>query len=204
MKRRRDTRPPAERETALIAAAERLFAERGVAATTVADIAAAAGLAKGTFYLHFETKEHLVAVLKSRFVAAMLEGVAAFDLPTQPSDWWDLLDDFVAAMLDVLLANLALIEITATETPTAVAGELYGDAEAQVVEVMAAGVEAGIAAGVFEARNPRMTVLLLLHAAMCTIEHFVITDEAIDREEFVATTQELVRKALTPSHARGG
>ena len=42
---------------ALLRAAEEVFAERGVAGAKVEDIARKAGLSKGAFYLHFESKE---------------------------------------------------------------------------------------------------------------------------------------------------
>ncbi|MGH2686284.1 MAG: hypothetical protein ACRDJP_12530, partial [Actinomycetota bacterium] len=109
-----------------------------------------------------------------------------------------LVDEFVAAMLDALLANLPLIGVMADETPSQATRDLYGDAEAQVVDIIAAGLSAGIEAGAFETRNPRLLALLLLHAAMCTIEHFVVMGDDIDRDELVATTQELARKALAP------
>ena len=41
-------------------AANRLFLERGVDATTVDAICAAAGISKGTFYLYFHRKEDLL------------------------------------------------------------------------------------------------------------------------------------------------
>jgi len=37
----------------------KLFVEKGITETTVRDIAAAAGLAEGTLYRHFDSKEHL-------------------------------------------------------------------------------------------------------------------------------------------------
>lgn len=47
----------------LLAGARELFAGRGVAATAVSDITRAAGIAKGTFYRYFESKEALVDAL---------------------------------------------------------------------------------------------------------------------------------------------
>jgi AcrR family transcriptional regulator len=49
------------RRAALTAAAYRLFSERGYEATTVHDIAAAAGLTERTFYRYFDGKEGLLA-----------------------------------------------------------------------------------------------------------------------------------------------
>ncbi|MCW4116865.1 TetR/AcrR family transcriptional regulator [Aurantimonas sp. MSK8Z-1] len=46
---------------ALVKAALALFLERGFKATRMSDVAAAAGLAKGTTYLHFKDKESLFA-----------------------------------------------------------------------------------------------------------------------------------------------
>jgi AcrR family transcriptional regulator len=48
-----------ERKRQLLDAAARLFADQGYAATRVADIADAAGVAKGLFYWYFENKEAL-------------------------------------------------------------------------------------------------------------------------------------------------
>lgn len=50
----------AERRGQLVAAAAGVFAERGVTATSVADIVRAAGVAQGTFYLYFTTKDDVV------------------------------------------------------------------------------------------------------------------------------------------------
>lgn len=56
---RRKRKQPAERRSEIIRAALTLFAARGFAATKLDDVAAAAGIAKGTIYLYFETKEEL-------------------------------------------------------------------------------------------------------------------------------------------------
>lgn len=65
------TKQPEARRDQLLDAAERLFAEKGYAETTVADIAEAAGVAKGTFYLYFPSKEHCVTALGERLARGM-------------------------------------------------------------------------------------------------------------------------------------
>jgi AcrR family transcriptional regulator len=58
--------PAAERGALIEAAAARLFAERGYGATTVADIAAEAGVSKPILYRHFESKKQLQLALLER------------------------------------------------------------------------------------------------------------------------------------------
>lgn len=52
----------------ILAAAQELFFQNGVPGTTVADIASRAGIAKGTFYHHFKSKEDLVSEFASRWI----------------------------------------------------------------------------------------------------------------------------------------
>jgi AcrR family transcriptional regulator len=52
-----------ETRATIFAAATQLFAQNGYHATTVADIATAAGVAKGTFFVHFPSKDAVIAAL---------------------------------------------------------------------------------------------------------------------------------------------
>ncbi len=54
------TRRPEARPREILAAALRLFAERGYTATSLEDVAAAAGVTKGTIYYYFRSKEALL------------------------------------------------------------------------------------------------------------------------------------------------
>ncbi len=62
-----------EREQLILQAADRLFLEKGYHDTSIDDIAAQVGISKGTVYLHFASKEDLVAALFDRGIHAMLE-----------------------------------------------------------------------------------------------------------------------------------
>jgi AcrR family transcriptional regulator len=55
-----DERPPAQR---LLAAAEELFGQRSYRRTTVADICARAGIATGSFYAYYGSKEEIFAAV---------------------------------------------------------------------------------------------------------------------------------------------
>ncbi len=51
----------AENRERIVAVAARLFRERGIAAVSVAELMAAAGMTHGCFYKHFESKDALIA-----------------------------------------------------------------------------------------------------------------------------------------------
>jgi AcrR family transcriptional regulator len=53
----------------LAAVAAGVFIERGVARTAVSDIVSAAGIAQGTFYLYFDSKDDMVVAVADRFVS---------------------------------------------------------------------------------------------------------------------------------------
>jgi TetR/AcrR family transcriptional regulator, cholesterol catabolism regulator len=69
---------------AIIAAAVTLFAERGFAATSVQDIVAQAGVTKGAFYHHFDSKNsvflEIYSILPNHFLRTARE-ISSTDLP---------------------------------------------------------------------------------------------------------------------------
>lgn len=62
-----------ENKRAIVAAAEKLFRERGVAAVGLAELTKAAGFTQGGFYNHFKSKDALVAAVMEK---AMEDGAA--------------------------------------------------------------------------------------------------------------------------------
>jgi TetR/AcrR family transcriptional regulator, fatty acid metabolism regulator protein len=60
------------RRDELVSAAARVFADQGVANTAVSDIVGTAGVAQGTFYLYFQTKDDIVLAVVERFADGMM------------------------------------------------------------------------------------------------------------------------------------
>lgn len=75
--RKRRIMPAEIRIDDLLTAAADLFLDKGIEATTVDDIAARAGVAKGTFYHYFDTKTEVILALRERFSRGFVDRVAA-------------------------------------------------------------------------------------------------------------------------------
>ena len=92
-KKRRRIDPSGKRD-AILKAGEMLFAAQGYTNTSIADIAAQAGVAVGTVYRLFPDKSALLATLhramENRFIGAMLEGWRS---QTNYSDRFDFMID---------------------------------------------------------------------------------------------------------------
>lgn len=68
--------PNGDKRTRILEAAVAVFARGGFHATRVADVARAAGVADGTIYLYFESKEALVLAVFEQRIGRMLDTIA--------------------------------------------------------------------------------------------------------------------------------
>ena len=84
-RRRKDERP-----SELVSAALDLFVDRGFAATRLDDVAARAGVSKGTLYLYFESKEALFKAAIEEAIVPLL-AVAESEIASYQGDSVDLL-----------------------------------------------------------------------------------------------------------------
>jgi AcrR family transcriptional regulator len=104
----------------LLDAAAQLFAERGVAAVSMDDVAAAAGVGKGTVFRRFGDKSGLaVALLDERereLQQALLAGPPPLGPGASPAER---LAAFVQAYLDYATGHLDLVRLSETASPGA-------------------------------------------------------------------------------------
>jgi AcrR family transcriptional regulator len=102
-------RAKSDRRSQLIAAAERLVAERGYLAVRLEDIGAAAGVTGPAIYRHFSNKEALLVELLVGISTRLLAG--ATDVVAQAQDPASALDGLVDFHLDFALGESDLIRI---------------------------------------------------------------------------------------------
>lgn len=120
------TPPPKERadaarnRAAVLEAAGRLFAEHGVEAVSMDQVAAAAGVGKGTLFRRFGDKSGLAAALLDNRERVLQEAILHGPPPLGPGAPADeRLTAFIDAYLDYLLEHLALIRMSETAAPGA-------------------------------------------------------------------------------------
>ncbi len=120
----------------------------------MADVAAEAGVAKGTPYLYFESKAALIAALRARHLERFAEalGPAATGGPTRR------LVRFVDQLFAFSTANAAMHHVLFHE-----AGFSERDAFAAAVVILTDIVADGVAAGEMTAPRPQVAAVFVLH-----------------------------------------
>lgn len=104
----------------ILESAERLFAIHGVARVTMDDIAAAAGVGKGTLYRRFGDKGGLAVALLDERERALQERILRGPAPLGPgAPPAERLAAFVRAYLDLVIAQSDLVLMSETSAPGA-------------------------------------------------------------------------------------
>jgi len=75
MKQKSEEKTHMTRKEAVIRAATELFAQRGYSATPTSEIAQAAGVAEGTIFHHFKTKEGILVYIVKDMLDAYIQGI---------------------------------------------------------------------------------------------------------------------------------
>jgi AcrR family transcriptional regulator len=131
-----------------VTAAGRVFAEKGVANTAVSDIVKAAGVAQGTFYLYFKTKEDVLVAVVERTVDRLLDTAEA----AVNADGLSAVDRFMA-LKDALVrveadAPVELIELLHLPENRALHDRMAEHLLPRFVPLLVSIVEQGVTEGV--------------------------------------------------------
>jgi AcrR family transcriptional regulator len=214
----RSAAPTAPRERAdaarnrrlLLDAAARLFAERGVAAVSIDDVAAAAGVGKGTVFRRFGDKSGLAVALLDERERELQQAILAGPPPLGPGAApGQRLAAFVEAYLDYATGSLELVRLSETASPGAryrigsyrfwhrhvqllLEEAVVPDADA-LAHVLLAPLAADLLHGLGPEQRPahRRAVVALVAAALATGQGGAMTEPDADQQH-VAQRAELL------------
>ena len=187
------------RRSTLVTAAAAAFAERGVANTSVSDIVRAAGVAQGTFYLYFDSKDDVVLAVVERMAEAI------FDAATARVEVGATAVDRLLILRDVLSeAGSApgaadLVDVMHRRENRALHDRLAEDITPRLARLVEAIVSQGVAEGGFDVADTRAAAWFVL-SGLQSVE--LSGTAGPDMPAALATATELALRALGCREAR--
>lgn len=205
--RRKDARPEE-----ISAAALELFVEHGYAGTRLEDVAARAGVSKGTLYLYFASKEELFkAVVREGLVSPLTEFRRTVLEPYKGGSfellrilfhgWWERIGSArISGIPKLMIAEARNFP----ELARFYIDEVIEPGQAMLESIVARGVASGEFRPVSSRETGTLLIapLLLLALWRNSLGHY--QPGAIDARRFIDTHLEMVRNALAlaPSRVR--
>lgn len=192
----------ADRHDSILAAAERVFSENGYAATTIEAVAHQAGIAKGSVYNYFDSKQQLFIGLYNYVMRRDFEQLGR--LAKQPEAASErigrVIDDWAERVETFRVFGALMLEFWATAARDRGKGafgeeftEHYELARASVADIVAQGVESGEFA---DHVNPEVAASLIMAVIRgITVQLILGFDERVS-EDLLETLKRSVLGSL--------
>ena len=186
-------RPTAQRREEILDAAHTLFTTKGFQPTTMEDILRIVGIAKGTLYYHFPSKEQILKALVLRIVHQVEQQAREIATSSAPA-------------ADKLAAIMSAMRLVDTETELVDQFHAPGNAEFHLLSitamiehltpVLAEVITQGVSEGIFTTERPHDAVELLLSASGILLDHDIMkpshAELARRRESLIWATETLL------------
>ncbi|MBB4234087.1 TetR/AcrR family transcriptional regulator [Rhizobium esperanzae] len=176
------TKPAEERRNELMVSAERLFLKKGLEQTTIEEITSGAGVAKGTFYLHFSSKADVLEALRARFVQGVLDGVVAAVDGRRQEDWRGRLAAWSRACAAGYLDAAGLHHLAFVAAPPATREGLSRNI---LIDHLSELITAGTGANAWEVDDPGFTAVFLFNALHGVVHQPGVAETSSDRAELL-------------------
>ncbi|MEZ0340119.1 TetR family transcriptional regulator [Mycobacterium sp. pV006] len=173
----------------LLGAAIAEFKRAGMAEADVATIVSAAGVAHGTFFFHFPTKEHVLLELEHREEARIAKRFATFtkttdDLPAALQEAVRLILGLERRLGVVLFKDFLALHFSPTRPPTAVSGDNGESDDHPLIVLVAEQIEQARQRGEIgedvTPMNSAIYFLLGLYALLITVDDSQARKRLID------------------------
>lgn len=149
------------RRAVVVDAASKLFVEKGYDATTMDEIAAAAGFAKGTLYHYFTNKADLLQVLRDGFDKEIMRRITSHVESCDLDDWRGRIKAWIDAAVDAYFDMSELHDVV-----------IYGSgmpfrnamADSEITKSLAQLISEGAKAGAWRVDDERWTAVIMFYS----------------------------------------
>ena len=176
----RTIKEPEERRNEILDVAFGLFSSKGYDSTSVMDILERAGIAKGTLYYYFRSKEDIMNGIIERIISRMLEKAKAVAIDSSLSVHDKLLHAVMSLHLDESQGRELMNHIHNPQNALMHQKQLEALVQG-VTPILSSILEEGISQGVFSTPFPYESAEMLLIYSQIAFDHL----EASSEEEAV-------------------
>lgn len=190
------TKKSLQRRNTILNEAEKLFIEEGFEKTTVKDIAEHAGVAKGTFYYYFDTKEDIIsALLEKRY--RKTEKKAKHVMKSAELTSLEKLEKIILRLIFSRRGNFKVYEFFKIDENAKFMKERNKEFWNKFMPIFTDIVKEGVARGEFETDYPEeVTEILFMGIDNFLHRHYAkFTTEQMYQDKFAAV-EELLNRAL--------
>lgn len=184
-----------ERLEEILDTAQRLFSEKGYGKCTINDIINEIGIAKGTFYHYFKSKEEVLNAINDRITAKILERVRVVSRDETLSSENKLLKIFLSLNASEEIEE-GLVEEMHEPENALLHQKMLASAVALVSPVLADVVKEGIEKGDFVCEYPEEYMQIFLTSAMTLSDGGIFQLEKEKQQKLFCALISLLAKML--------
>jgi TetR/AcrR family fatty acid metabolism transcriptional regulator len=204
--KRRVVKQAEQRRAEILEAALHLFSSKGFHDTTMEEVAREAGVAKGTIYLYFQSKEHLLLALKRDFMQGLTDVVAnivadaieQLEAGQKEIDYRDIIDDIFQGVVDYHTSRREEVEVVVRQSPSPDLVHEALELEREYLALVTSAFRTGMEFGLVHTEDPEMTAHLIIAAIRDNIATCLCYGEPSDIERLVEASKQMLYKALAP------
>lgn len=178
-----------ERRRQILGAAKIVFADAGYHGASINAIIERAQIARGTFYLYFESKAAVFDSILDQAMAELRARIRRIEVedPNAPAPQVQLREQVVATLEYVIRDRaLATILLSAGHTPEAEASERLDQFFAEIRELLKRALETGMEIGLTRKCNVELASAALLGMIRGVIEQMIRDDSAMTVDDVVS------------------
>jgi len=193
--------PSTSTQEQLINAAVKIFQEKGFQKTRISDIVSEAGLAQGTFYLYFESKEEIfrqITIAQSgRFAKVFKETEVVFG-GKDINEIKQNISHFLSKLIEVYKENIKISELLFRETRGH--GGLFKEHQEafykSFVKLLQEHMKRDISSGKFNFEDSETLAIFLLGVFLNSTSYFLLMKKQFNTEKLVQKMTDFMLNGL--------
>lgn len=186
-----------ETKNSIIKAAQQLFIEKGFDKTPVSEIVKEAGVAQGTFYLYFPTKDDVLFTIIKEYFIILISCMTEYLTPEDPS--LDDIDNVINAFVQFMNNHSKIMKLFHRSSIINIVSESpsLADIESVLLDPIKQWIENGIRKGVIRNQNPQIATYFIYLLGHTVLEKAFLFDYPAPLEDIAPELINFIKGALS-------